>query len=154
VDRANFFRTQLLFWAMAATDCHAKNFSLRLLAGGRYQLSPLYDILSTYPVQGRKAHPFDPRNSRLAMAVESRNRHYVLHDIHRWHWVAMAASLGRAEGIEQIIAELIERTPSAFDTVAEYLPEGFPIALFDSVKAGTTAAVKRLTREPDRRSTP
>ncbi len=154
VDRANFFRTQLLFWALAATDGHAKNFSLRLLAGGRYQLTPLYDILSTYPVQGRKAHQFDPRNSRLAMAVESRNRHYVLHDIHRWHWVTMAASLGLAEGVEPIIADLIERTPSAFDAVAERLPEGFPIALFDSVKAGTTAAVKRLAREPDRRSTP
>lgn len=45
-DREVFLRTQLLFWAMAATDGHAKNFSLRLLAGGRYQLTPLYDILS------------------------------------------------------------------------------------------------------------
>lgn len=152
-DRANFFRTQLLFWALAATDGHAKNFSLRLLAGGRYQLTPLYDILSTYPVQGREAHQFDPRQSRLAMAVESKNRHYVLRDIHRWHWSAMATSLGLTEGAEPFVDELIERAPIAFDTIAERLPEDFPSALFDSVRAGTTAAIKRLAREPDKRST-
>ena len=30
---------QLLFWMMAATDGHAKNFSIRLLAQGRYRLT-------------------------------------------------------------------------------------------------------------------
>lgn len=152
MDRANFFRTQLLFWALAATDGHAKTFSLRLLVGGRYQLTPLYDILSTYPIQGRMPHLFDPRNSCLAMAVEGRNRHYALHEIHRWHWVAMAESLGLSEGAEPIIAELIEHTPTAFDAVAERLPEDFPMALFDSVRGGTMAAIKRLAREPDRRA--
>ncbi len=152
LDRAHFFRTQLLFWALAATDGHAKNFSLRLLAGGRYQLTPLYDILSTYPIHGRKPHLFDPRTSRLAMAVEGRNRHYTLHEVHRWHWVAMAKSLGLVGGAEPIIAELIERTPAAFDTVAEQLPEAFPMVLFDRVRIGTMAAMKRLGREPNRRT--
>ena len=151
-DRATFFRTQLLFWALAATDGHAKNFSLRLLAGGRYQLTPLYDILSTYPIQGRKPHLFDPRDSRLAMAVEGRNRHYALHEIHRWHWVAMAESLGLVGGAEPLIAELVEHTPAAFDAVAGRLPESFPTALFDSVRAGTLTAIKRLAREPSRRA--
>lgn len=151
-DRATFFRTQLLFWALAATDGHAKNFSLRILAGGRYQLTPLYDILSTYPIQGRKPHLFDPRNSRLAMAVEGRNRHYVLHEIHRWHWIAMAESLGLVDGAEPLITELIERSPAAFDAVAARLPEDFPMVLFDGVKAGTMAAIKRLAREPGRRA--
>ncbi len=152
MDRTNFFRTQLLFWALAATDGHAKNFSLRLLAGGRYQLTPLYDILSTYPIQGRKPHLFDPRESRLAMAVEGRNRHYALHEIHRWHWVAMAESLGLADAAEPIITELVEHTPTAFDAVSKRLPEDFPVALFDSVRAGTIAAIKRLACEPDRRA--
>jgi serine/threonine-protein kinase HipA len=151
-DRATFFRSQLLFWALAATDGHAKNFSLQLLAGGRYQLTPLYDILSIYPLNGRKPHLFDPRNGRLAMAVEGRNRHYALQEIHRWHWVTMAESLGLAGGSEPIIAELIEHTQTAFDAVALRLPEDFPMALFDSVRAGTMATIKRLAREPSQRS--
>jgi serine/threonine-protein kinase HipA len=151
-DRENFFKTQLLFWILAATDGHAKNFSLTLLAGGRYQQTPLYDILSTYPVQGRSANRMDPRKARLAMAVTGDNRHYLLHEIHRWHWVDMAEQLGLPDGAGPIITDLIERTPRALDALAKRLPETFPAELFDSVSAGVLAAVKRLAREPDRRS--
>jgi len=150
-DRENFFKAQLLFWIMAATDGHAKNFSLTSLSGGRYRRTPLYDILSTYPIQGRGANRMDPRKARLAMAVAGSNRHYLLHDIHRWHWVAMAESLGLADSIASIITDLIERTPVALDALASRLPQDFPAALFDSVRAGVTEAVKRLAREPDRR---
>jgi serine/threonine-protein kinase HipA len=150
-DRGNFFKTQLLFWIIAATDGHAKNFSLTLFAGGRYRRTPLYDILSTYPIQGRGANRMAPRKARLAMAVDGKNRHYLLHDIHRWHWVAMAESLGLADSVAAIINDLIERTPRALDALASRLPQDFPVALFDSVGAGVTAAVHRLAREPDRR---
>lgn len=152
-DRDDFFKTQLLFWIMGATDGHAKNFSLTLLPGGRYRRTPLYDILSTWPIQGRGANRMDPRKARLAMALEGSNRHHLIHDIHRWHWVAMAESLGLGDRISAIIEGLIERTPRALDALAKRLPEDFPAALFDSVATGVTAAVKRLTSEPNRRST-
>lgn len=35
-----------------APDGHAKNFSIRLHAGGRYALTPLYDVLSAWPIIG------------------------------------------------------------------------------------------------------
>jgi len=151
-DRENFFRTQLLFWIMGATDGHAKNFSLTLLPGGHYRSTPLYDILSTWPIQGRGANRMDPRKARLAMAVEGGNRHYLIHDIHRWHWVAMAESLGLGERAAGMIEDLIERTPRVLDALAKRLPEGFPAELFDSVANGMAAAAKRLAREPNRRS--
>lgn len=151
-DRDNFFRTQLLFWIMGATDGHAKNFSLTLLPGGRYRRTPLYDILSTWPIQGRGANRMDPRKARLAMAVEGNNRHYPIHDIHRWHWVAMAESLGLGDRVAAMIEALIEQTPRTLDAVSKRLPEDFPAGLFDSVADGITAAVKRLAREPDHRS--
>ncbi|HEY8587651.1 MAG TPA: type II toxin-antitoxin system HipA family toxin [Rhodanobacter sp.] len=151
-DRHDFFRTQLLFWIIGATDGHAKNFSLTLLAEGRYRRTPLYDILSTYPIQGRGTNRMDPRKARLAMAVEGSNRHYLMHDIHRWHWVGMAQSLGLADRASAMIEDLIERTPRALDALARRLPDGFPAALFESVAKGTSAAVKRLAGEPDRRS--
>jgi serine/threonine-protein kinase HipA len=37
--------------------------------------------------------------------------------------------------------------------MARRLPEDFPAELFDRVANGMTDAVKRLAREPDRRST-
>lgn len=149
VDRENFFRTQLLFWILAATDGHAKNFSLTLLPGGRYRQTPL----STYPVQGRGANLTDPPKARLAMAVEGNNRHYRLHDIHRWHWIMMADSQGLAGRAPTLIAELIERTPLALEALAARLPGDFPAGLFESVAAGVSGAVKRLMIEADDRPT-
>ncbi|MCK7499861.1 MAG: HipA domain-containing protein [Comamonadaceae bacterium] len=51
-DRATFALAQLAFWLMAATDGHAKNFSLRHRRGGRFGLTPLYDVLSARPIIG------------------------------------------------------------------------------------------------------
>ncbi|MGN2252326.1 type II toxin-antitoxin system HipA family toxin [Frateuria sp. GZRe12] len=149
-DRATFFRTQILFWLLAATDGHAKNFSLRLLPGGAYRLAPLYDILSIYPLMGRGAGKLDPRKAKLAMAVEGRNRHYVPHDIHRWHWVAMGEQLGFAdvEWLEGFPAAVV----AALDRVAQRLPEDVPGSLFESVAEGVRQAARRLAGEPDRRA--
>jgi serine/threonine-protein kinase HipA len=112
----------------------------------------LYDVLSTWPIQGRGANRMDPRKARLAMAVEGDNRHYLIHDIHRWHWLGMAERLGLGERAVAMIEELVEHTPLALDAVAKRLPEDFPAVVFDSVADGMRAAVKQLANEPDRRS--
>ena len=39
-DRRTFYSAQVLFWMLRAIDGHAKNFSLFLNPGGRYQLTP------------------------------------------------------------------------------------------------------------------
>ena len=51
-DRNRFLATQLLFWLLAAPDGHAKNFSIFIEPEGRYRLTPLYDIMSAWPVIG------------------------------------------------------------------------------------------------------
>ncbi|MGY0618005.1 type II toxin-antitoxin system HipA family toxin [Lysobacter sp. A378] len=150
-DRITFFRAQLLFWLMAATDGHAKNFSLTLLPGGAYQLTPLYDILSTYPIQGHGTGRLDPREAKLAMAVTGRNRHYKVREIHRWHWTSMAAQLGLETAPGELVAAMVAATPRVLDQVGEALPEGFPQALYEGVRDGMLAAAKRLEAEPDLR---
>ena len=149
-DRTLFFKAQLLFWLMAATDGHAKNFSLRLLPGGAYRMTPLYDILSSYPVMGRGASQLDPHKARLAMAVYGQNRHYLLQDIHRWHWVAMAGSLGLPDA-PALIAQVTDQTPGVLERVAGRLPANFPEAVFSAISEGMRKAARRLAAEPDRR---
>ena len=51
-DRAVFALAQLAFWLMAAIDGHAKNFSIQHRRGGRFSLTPLYDVLSAWPIIG------------------------------------------------------------------------------------------------------
>src|SRR5581483_9649449 len=85
-DRRQFLSTQLLFWLLAAPDGHAKNFSVFLETGGRYRLTPLYDIISAWPVIGNGAKQLQWQKIKLAMAVGSRNAHYRMAIIQRRHW--------------------------------------------------------------------
>jgi serine/threonine-protein kinase HipA len=41
----------VLVWLLGAPDGHAKNFSIKLLVGGRYELTPLNDVLSIWPIE-------------------------------------------------------------------------------------------------------
>ena len=76
-----FLCAQLAFWLLAATDGHAKNFSLFLLKGDRYRLTPFYDVLSAWPVIGNGANQVSWQKARLAMGVRSKNAHYRLAEI-------------------------------------------------------------------------
>jgi serine/threonine-protein kinase HipA len=67
-DLRCFFQAQVLFWMLRAIDGHAKNFSLFLLPGGSYRLTPLYDVLSAWPVIGKAAGQWPEQELRLAMA--------------------------------------------------------------------------------------
>lgn len=151
-DRLAFFTAQLVFWLMVAPDGHGKNFSLALLPGGRYRLTPLYDILSAWPIVGDGPARLPLHDLRQAMAVAGRNRHYRWQEIHRWHWVAMGERLGLDADIPALIEHLIEQTPQALAEVAAVLPPDFPDELFEQVAEGVQGAARRWAREPDRRA--
>ena len=51
-DKLTFIKAQRVFWLMAATDGHAKNFSIFLERGGGFHMTPLYDVLSAWPIMG------------------------------------------------------------------------------------------------------
>jgi serine/threonine-protein kinase HipA len=99
---------------------------------------------------GRRANQLDPRKARLAMAVVDRNRHYDLHGIHRWHWVAMARKLGLPDA-PALIEGIVQRTPAVLDATAARLPRAFPEYIFDAISKGMRQAAKRLASEPDAR---
>jgi serine/threonine-protein kinase HipA len=147
-DRRDFFKAQLLFWMLCATDGHAKNFSLFLRPGGRYQLTPLYDVLSAYPVLGEGPGKMSPFKAKMAMAVRSKNAHWKMRDILRRHWVALGARHGvlddAGRGVEHLIDDIAARTPKVIANVRSQLPKGFPAPLADAVFNGMQAAAQRL----------
>ena len=143
-DRATFFKSQILFWMLAATDGHAKNFSLRIEAGGRFRLTPLYDVLSVYPIMGRGPRQLDPHRAELAMAVSGRNRHRRLRDIRRRHWNATARACGIPDGAEAWIGELLEKVEPAIENVERQLPAGFPDRIATTIFEGLRDSAGRL----------
>lgn len=144
-DRLAFFRAQLVFWLLCATDGHAKNFSLAIEAQGRYRMTPLYDVLSAYPILGRGANQLAPERARMAMAVSGQNRHYEWNCILRRHWISTARASGITEDVAQtMIDELVANTPTVIDDVAATLPTTFPAHVADAVFAGMRAAARKL----------
>ncbi|MGE5386992.1 MAG: type II toxin-antitoxin system HipA family toxin [Betaproteobacteria bacterium] len=143
-DLATLMRAQLLFWMLAATDGHAKNFSLHLLAGGRYRLTPLYDVLSAWPVTGRGANRLDRNKLQLAMAVRGKNVHYKLREIQRRHFNTTARLCGFGADMENIMADVLSQTEGVIAGVEKSLPPGFPMEIFETITAGLRSAAQRL----------
>jgi serine/threonine-protein kinase HipA len=143
-DLLCLFKAQLLFWMLAATDGHAKNFSIRILPGGRYQLTPLYDVLSAWPVIGGKANQIPLQKARLAMAIHSKNAHYHIKDIQRRHFDHLARQFGIAEQVDSVIDELVEATQRVIHTVTDELPHSFPESVSNAVFRGLTSSAKKL----------
>lgn len=147
-DRRVFFQAQVLFWMLCATDGHAKNFSLFIRPGGRYQLTPLYDVLSAYPVLGEGPSKIPPQKARLAMAVRAKNAHWKMKDIRRSHWLALGTRHGvvTADGrpARAVVDDLVARTPEALARVRALLPHGFPADLADTILDGVQGAAARL----------
>lgn len=144
-DIDTFLRTQLVFALLAATDGHAKNFSLFLRAGGGYQLTPIYDVLSAWPIVGPGARQLAFQEVALGMAWRGKSTHYRLNDIERRHFIETAKRCGYGDRIEATLANLAEAVPGAIETVSKELPEDFPADVFDSITAGMTSMLKKLT---------
>lgn len=148
-DIATFFRAQLLFYLLAAIDGHAKNFSIRILAGGQYQLTPLYDMLSAWPVIGKKANEIPFEKAKLAMALPGERPRYNLASIQRRHFEALGKKLAVGAETANLIDEMLEKTATVIAGVQRELPRGFPQALADRIFEGMTRAT-RLLRTPTR----
>ncbi len=147
-DKRDFFRAQLIFWMLCATDGHAKNFSLFLRPGGRYQLTPLYDVLSAYPVLGKGSGKISPFKARMGMAVRSKNAHWRMRDILRRHWQALGTRHGvvteDGRHVQALIDDVVARASDVISAVHAKLPTGFPMAVADSVLQGLRDAANRL----------
>jgi serine/threonine-protein kinase HipA len=153
-DRADFFRTQILFWMLAAIDGHAKNFSVFIQERGEFRLTPRYDVLSAYPVMGRKTGKIQVQKARMAMAVWGKNRHYRWSDIRREHFLKTASDC-KVPAADRIVDELIERTPAAIDEAGRRLPPKFAMRVVDAIFEGLREAAKNLARpDPVRTSCP
>lgn len=145
-DRADFLRTNLVFWLLAAIDGHAKNFSLSLLPGGAYRLTPRYDILSAYPMMGKGRGLIAPQKLRMAMAVQGRNRHYGWADFRLRHWLETARRCGFT-GMDAIVCEVLDRTPEVLASVRRAVPASVSGEIAESILGGLQAASRRLQAE-------
>ena len=134
-DRARFLLSQLAFWMLGATDGHAKNFSIFLQAGGSYALTPLYDVLSAYPVIGHGKNKLPRQKARLAMALRAKSAHCELDYVKSRHWVDEARRSGMPNMLEAMIW-LATGVADAVRRVESELPADFPLHVWESITKG------------------
>ncbi|MGR3824913.1 MAG: type II toxin-antitoxin system HipA family toxin [Salipiger marinus] len=141
-DRADFFKATILFWLIGATDGHAKNFSIALMPGGRFSMTPLYDVLTVQPTL--EAGQLQVKDMKLAMRA-GRGRHYKVSDLHGRHFVetGLAAGFSRQQ-IAQIFDEIAAGAAQAFAQASAEMPQGFPPALIAAVQRGFAQRLPRL----------
>jgi serine/threonine-protein kinase HipA len=147
-DLPTLLSAQLLFWMLAATDGHAKNFSLHLLSEGRYRLTPIYDVLSMWPIAGNRQNQVHPTKLSLAMALRGKRKHYRLHEISRRHFNLTAKLCGLGRDMEGIITDTLAKTPAVIERVGGNLPAGFPEKVFDSITKGLRKSAQLLESMP------
>lgn len=139
-DIATFMRVGILFWLLGATDAHAKNFSIFLGPGGRFRMTPLYDVLTAQPSLDEGQIP--RKKFKLAMSV-GKNRHYAIHDIAPRHFVQTADSAGvGTPAMKTIFEDIAANAERQAQAAIAALPSGFPEQLVTS----TMAAISHRTR--------
>ena len=147
-DRRVFFLANLLFWMLRAPDGHAKNFSLHIRPGGAYRLTPLYDVMSAWPLIGEGPGRLSEHKIRLAMAIRSTNAHWKMKDMLPRHWVAIGRKYGvladDGRTVETLIEEIVERTSGVIASIESSLPEGFPASVRDPILRGLECSARRL----------
>ncbi len=145
-DKRRFVLAQLAFWLLAATDGHAKNFSLAIERGGRFRMTPLYDVLSVWPIIGDGPNQLSPYRARLAMSLRGKNAHARIADIRVRHWQALAAQSGVPDAFAQMQA-LVARVPAGLDRVEAALPQDFSMRVWSTVRAGVLSQAERFHAE-------
>ena len=142
-DQATFLLAQLTFWLLAATDGHGKNFSIFHQRGGTYALTPLYDVLSAWPILGHGRNELAPERARLAMAIRGRRPHYRIGEITSRHWRDLAERTG-VKNLWNRMQTLVVRAPAAFEKIEARLPPGFPERVYTRIRSGVLTQTQRF----------
>jgi serine/threonine-protein kinase HipA len=141
-DQKAFLEAQILFWLLGATDGHAKNFSVFLGRGGRFHLTPLYDVLTAQP--SLDGHQIQRKQMKLAMSV-GESWHYRMDEIKGRHFVQTAEGAGLPGTLaKDVLLEVANSAESALNAVEQQLPSGFPRKIHHAVKKAVTTRLKNI----------
>lgn len=142
-DRDTFFSAQILFWLLAAIDGHAKNFSLYIEADGKYRLTPLYDIMSAFPlIENKQLHA---KKIKMAMALKGKHNHYRWYDMQRRHFIGTAHEINYSKlRAEQILNDMLMKVEKVIDQVSNNLPKEFPTKISQPIFDGMLLAKRKL----------
>ncbi|OLF60223.1 serine/threonine protein kinase [Aeromonas veronii] len=142
-DRELFFKSQILFWMLAAIDGHGKNFSLFIEPESSFRMTPLYDVMSAFPIF--ETGGIAAKKAKMAMALQGRNRQYHFAMIQPRHFISTAAHVGFSQdAAAQLMLDMAAKTEAVIATVAAELPAGFPEPISNAIFNGLSSQAARI----------
>jgi len=108
-------------------------------------MTPMYDVLSAWPLIGNGANLIPPQKVKLAQAWLGKNKHYLADGIQQRHFDMTALKCGLGGQAGKLVEELVGAVPLAIATVAADLPMGFPQDVADAILGGLQRSAKRLS---------
>lgn len=136
-DIHQFYKAQLVFWVLAATDGHAKNFSIKHLPRGQFELAPLYDVLSMHPIVGNKSNQLPKQKLKMAMAIKGSRNYYQVAKIQRRHFIQHGLRIGLSEAsVHSMIEDIVESTDDVINKVSCMFPADFPAHVSEKIFSG------------------
>jgi len=140
VDQKAFLKSQILFWLIGATDGHAKNVSVFLGPGGRFHLTPFYDVLTAQP--SLDARQIERKQMKLAMSVGEK-RHYRIDEINGLHFIQTVERAGLPGSLAlSALDEVAKAAEGAMKKIEREFPSGFPEKIHTSVKAALASRLQ------------
>jgi serine/threonine-protein kinase HipA len=144
-DRERFFRTQILFWMLAAIDGHGKNFSLFIEAGSSYRMTPLYDVISAFPLFAHGG--IQEKKAKMAMALEGKNRQYHFSMIQPRHFISTAERVGfSSQKVVEMMQQMADEAEHVIADVTAKLPVGFPPSISSAIFLGLKEQADKIKR--------
>lgn len=141
-DRLDFFKANILFWLSGATDGHAKNFSLALLPGGRFRMTPFYDVLTVQP--SVDDGQVQRKDFKLAMRF-GKSDHYKVGDIIGRHIMETGVESGLSrKAIADLFGDIQASAEAAMDKTFAALPAGLPDVLVTSIQSAVLDRLRHL----------
>jgi serine/threonine-protein kinase HipA len=139
-DRETFFRAQIFFFLISASDGHAKNFSLRLGRWGRFRIAPLYDILSIAPVV--RAGRLQRKRYRLAMSIDG---HYGIDEIVPRHFESEGRTAGLPKGRAlELLQDMTDRLGPALERTLLTVGDQVPAAVSEPIASDAIQRTEQM----------
>ncbi|MCE9934796.1 type II toxin-antitoxin system HipA family toxin [Aeromonas caviae] len=144
-DREQFFKSQILFWMLAAIDGHGKNFSIFIEPASSFRMTPLYDVMSAFPIF--KSGGIAAQKAKMGMALQGKNRQYHFVKIQPRHFISTAAHVGFSQdAAAQLMLDMATKTAAVVATVAAELPAGFPEHISNAIFDGLSSQAAKILK--------
>jgi serine/threonine-protein kinase HipA len=131
-DVATFLLAQMMNWVLGNTDAHGKNFSVFLQRGATYSMTPVYDVISLWPIVGDAPNQLKQKAMKLAIPVRTQKTLRKLDDVTPADWFHAADRSGVPD-LRDLVRRIAAEVTPAIQRVCERLPTRFPERLIDKI---------------------